>query len=692
MMTDKLAFHHPLKVISISTLSLCVLIGFLVRILFFFFLPEGASLTVLEGVKLLAVGVINDIAMGAVLLTPLLLISLGLNEVKYKKPVAIIIMLGLLYAVFRVFFTHSIFHDYGGGTSRIAQIFFSYKLLSFSIRYFVPRVRQTWRRVTLILLWVLYVFVLLFNAVGEYFFWDEFGVRYNFIAVDYLLYTHEVIGNIMESYAIIPLIAIVAVLTVAFVYWYYRKWAWRLNNICAGWKYLLHFVGAALVAVVSLLYLNYGSARLEGDNLCANQLQQNGTYDFFTAFRSNELDYSAFYQLLPEVESKERYYSLCGMDSTGKVTMVDPVPMEKRNVVLITVESLSSSFLKSYGCDKDLTPNLDSLITRSLAFDNMYALGNRTVRGLEALSLCVPPSAGESIIKRKNNRADGRSVGDLFGREGYKVRFFYGGDSYFDNMRDFFSHNGYEVTDRKQLSNDEITFANIWGVCDEDMYKKMLSVLDEDAQSGAPFFAQLMTVSNHRPYTYPDGKITYEGKAQSREAAVKYTDYAIGQFMRMAKTKPWFSNTLFIIIADHQASSAGKTSIPVHRYHIPCIVYAPQLVAPQRVSTLCSQIDLIPTVLSMLHYSGTTTFAGQDILSPDFKSRAMMATYQDLGYLQDNVLTVLSPVRKVQQYAVNYDGIDYVTDKLMNTVNKDVLLNAQAYYQWANLYYMPGNQ
>ena len=688
LLTDQASMHHPLKVITVSTLCLYVVLGFLVRILFFFFLPEGASITLIEGVKLFAVGVVNDIAMGVLLLSPFLLISLGLNEVKYKKPVAIVIMLGLFYAVFSVFFTHSIFDEYGGGASLLARIFFSYKLLSFSIRYFVPRVRQAWRRVTLVLLWAVYVFVLLFNAAGEYFFWDEFGVRYNFIAVDYMVYTHEVIGNIMESYAIIPIIAIALVFTVAFVYWCYRRWGWRLEGICADWKYLFHFMGAALIAVVSLFYLNYGSTRLEGNNLCANQLQQNGAYDFLMAFRSSELDYAAFYQLLPEGDSKERYFSLCGMDSAGNATMLDTEPMEKRNVVVITVESLSTSFLTSYGCEQDLTPNLDSIIDRSLVFDNMYAVGNRTVRGLEALSLCVPPSAGESIIKRKNNRVGGRSVGDLFGREGYKVRFFYGGDSYFDNMGDFFSHNGYEVTDRQLLIDNEITFSNIWGVCDEDMYKKILTVLDEDAKAGLPFYAQLLTVSNHRPFTYPDGKITYEGKAQSREAAVKYTDFAIGQFLCLAATKSWFNNTLFVFIADHQASSAGKTSIPVHRYHIPCFVYAPQLVAPQHVTTLCSQIDIIPTVLALLHYSGTTTFAGQDILSPDFKPRAMMATYQDMGYLQDDVLTVLSPVCKMKQYAVDWDGTDYVTGNEMGKVNTEVLQNAQAYYQWSNLYYM----
>ena len=681
--------YSPLIVIALSSLALYLAVGLVVRIVLCCFLPEGASITAGELAKAIALGVVNDLAMGAVLLSPLLLVGLGLNEWKYRRPVALSILALLALAVCYAFYPHSLFHQYGGVVPLIAQILLIYKLLSFAIRFFVPRMRMPWRKISLWLLWALYVFIFLFNGVGEFFFWDEFGVRYNFIAVDYLVYTNEVVGNILESYSIVPFMLAIVVLTVAFIALCYRRWPWRLSDIYDGIRHFLARYALAIVAVaVSLLYLGHVSPRLEGNNLCANQLQQNGAYDFFTAFSSSTLDYNQFYALIPETQCRERYRQLCRMDSRGLNTYASDTAMTRCNIVLITVESLSSSFMTAYGSDEDLTPTLDALIPRSLVFDNMYAVGNRTVRGLEALSLCIPPCAGESVVKRKRNSADGRSVGDLFAREGYKTRFIYGGDSYFDNMGDYFSHNGYEVTDRKNFLKSEISFANIWGVCDEDLYSKALKVFDDDATAGRPFFAQLMTVSNHRPFTYPDGKVKVGDDPQTRAGAVKYSDYAIGQFLRQAASKPWFDNTVFVIVADHQASSAGKTSIPVNRYHIPCIVYAPKLIEPRRVDVLCSQIDIVPTLLALLNYSGTTTFAGQDVLSPDYRPRAMMATYQDLGYIEDNVLTVLSPVRKVVQYKVDYDGVDYQTGKLMTTINKTAQLNAQAYYQWANLYYM----
>ena len=158
------------------------------------------------------------------------------------------------------------------------------------------------------------------------------------------------------------------------------------------------------------------------------------------------------------------------------------------------------------------------------------------------------PSSGESIVKRPD--CGGRfNPGEVLRSKGYITRFLYGGDSYFDNMGAFFSGNGYEVVDRGDYLPGEITFANIWGTCDEDSYNVALRLCDADYAAGKPFFTQIMTISNHRPYTYPEGRITYEGNPMSRRAAVKYTDYAIGDFFAKAAQKPWFAETVFATAA-----------------------------------------------------------------------------------------------------------------------------------------------
>lgn len=426
--------------------------------------------------------------------------------------------------------------------------------------------------------------------------------------------------------------------------------------------------------------------------MAANQIQQNGCWDFIEAFKNNRLDYDQFYSMLPEQECCEGYMRLTEMETRQHSDTIASqwqsmlaIPDNGVNVVLITVESLSAKYLEAYGNAQHLTPNLDTIMGKSMVFDNFYAVGNRTVRGLEALSLGIPPSAGESIVKRQDNIREGMTIGHLMARRGYEVQFIYGGDSYFDNMGDYFSKNGYDVIDRKDITN--VNFSTIWGVCDEDLYDKAIQVFDDNTAMGKHFFSQLMTVSNHRPYTFPDGRIQFKGKPKSRDGAVMYTDYAIGRFIRLAESHTWFNNTIFIIVADHCAGSAGKTSIPVDKYHIPCIIYAPKMIKPCHVQKLCSQIDLLPTLTAMLHVNESTSFTGQNVLSKEFKSRAFMATYQDLGYMENDILTVLSPRKEPQQYAIVLkDGCRITGDKIITPVDS-LIHKARIYYQYANLYH-----
>ena len=170
-------------------------------------------------------------------------------------------------------------------------------------------------------------------------------------------------------------------------------------------------------------------------------------------------------------------------------------------------------------------------------------------RGLEALALGTPPIPGQAIVRRPDN-SHLATVGELLRRQGYETLFLYGGYGYFDNMNVFFSGNDYRVVDRTAFTKSSIAFSNIWGVADESLFDNALNELDKVHAARKPFLAQIMTTSNHRPYTYPQGRIDIPSPG-GREGAVKYTDYAIGRFIDQAKTKPWFKETLFVIVADH---------------------------------------------------------------------------------------------------------------------------------------------
>ncbi|RZA17370.1 MAG: LTA synthase family protein [Lysobacteraceae bacterium] len=532
----------------------------------------------------------------------------------------------------------------------LALLYFSWPLVL--LLWLLPRrwMARPGGRTAVGALCLLLLFVLMFVAVAEWTFWEEFQARFNFIAVDYLVYTTEVIGNIRESYPVGWILLGLAVTGIAGFAMTRRLRAIRVDD--AG--FALRSVVVATWLGLSLLgtWLVDGDMKDGSGNTYVDELSGNGIYQFFAAYRTASLDYPRYYRTVPlqqawrQVRREVSTPDATFLAPTGIARRIhNPMPERRLNVVLISVESLSAEYSGSYGRKHSLTPNLDALSADSLLFTNLWATGTRTVRGLEALSLSVPPTPGESIVKRAGNEGLA-TLGQVFRDKGYDAQFLYGGYGAFDNMNAFFGHNGYDVHDRTEIPDQDIHHANIWGVADEDLYTMAMRRFDADHAAGRPFFAHLMTTSNHRPYTFPAGRGPWpQGK---RESAVAYTDWAIGDFLRRARGKPWFADTVFVITADHCASSAGKAALPVFRYHIPLWIHAPGHVAPGRYTRMLSQIDIPPTVLGLLGMDYDSRFYGLDVLQAQpAPERAFVGTYQLLGYLTPGRLVQLSPHRKV---------------------------------------------
>lgn len=481
------------------------------------------------------------------------------------------------------------------------------------------------------------LFALGFGVLAEWFFWDEFGVRFNFIAVDYLVYTREVVGNIRESFPVGTLLSILAVVVLALVWGSRSRLARVAQPIATRRKRIVVWVGSLLLAMG--LNSVWSIDARQGANEYQKELSANGLYSLGYAFGHNEIDYFDFYATRPSVPVAP-WVELPRIVSASR----------PKNVVIVTMESLSSSYMAHGGNTHQLTPNLDRLAEQGLYLANLRATGNRTVRGLEALSLAIPPLPGHSIIWRKDNQ-NLETLGAVLADHGYVNRFMYGGYARFDNMDAYFSGNHYQPMDRSQFPERHRSFGNIWGVADEHLYDYALEQLDRDAASGKPFLMHLMTTSNHTPFTFPEGRIDLP---RGRPGAVKYSDYAVGRFIDMARSKPWFKDTVFVLVADHCASSKGRTSLPPENYHIPAILYSPAHLTPHTDTRLASQIDLVPTVLDLLGLPEQSRFMGRSVLRayPD-AGRAFIATYQKLGYLTPDQLVVLSPGRQIEDWKLN---------------------------------------
>ncbi|MCF6405307.1 LTA synthase family protein [Chitinophaga filiformis] len=647
---------------------------------------HASGVSVVQFITSLFIGILYDLSVASFVIIPYVLHLWLQNDFIYRKSVMPFVCLFFAGLLALLLFTDVIPKDFNADLHNVLVYYVAARFIIYIFLFFMPySFRVRWRTGILYVITALVVFLLLFNAVSEWFFWQEFSTRYNFIAVDYLVYTTEVLGNITESYPLAPILSAVGGLTIVIVV-LLRKHI--RASVVTPYPFLKRSAVAISLLLTPLLayYAVQEKWRHFSANEYANSLAGNGLYEFAVAFTQNELDYYKFYQTIPDATAfrllrqqletpNSHFVSKDLYNIERDITYTEPE--RKLNVVLISVESLSASFMQTFGGNEHITPYLDSLAHHSLLFTNLYSSGTRTVRGLEALSLSIPPTPGQSIVKRPDN-GHLFSLGSVLRRHGYTTQYIYGGYSYFDNMKEFFGHNGYNVIDRSAIPAEQVHYQNIWGVADEDLFDLSLRVLDGDATAGKPFFAHIMTVSNHRPFTYPDGRIDIPAARQVREGAVKYTDYAINKFLQDARSKPWFDSTIFVIVADHCAGSAGSVELPVTGYHIPMLIYAPKILQPREVNTLTAQIDVAPTILGLMHLRYRSKFFGQDVLHmPADRQRAFISTYQGLGYLRNGKLLVQSPVKSIHEYLPDFKSGNETAVQVESGLAKEAI----AYYQ-----------
>jgi phosphoglycerol transferase MdoB-like AlkP superfamily enzyme len=650
---------------------------------------HGVDWNVTNIIGIFGLGLLYDLVIASYFMVPVVLHLWWTNEKMYDRKLKWFTTAIFIIVISVLLFTSLVPVDFNKDLRRAVIIYFIIRLLLYGfLATRKPAKRTKWRKSVLLADYFLITYILLFIAISEWFFWDEFSTRFNFIAVDYLVYTNEVLGNIWESYPIVWIVIVVLIITSVLT-------VISRVKLTRSPERRPVFINRTLTAIILLLipvagyFLTTSNTRKFSSNEYVNELAGNGLFEFGTAFRNNELDFYKFYQTMPDsaafkilraqLESPNSVYTSDDLFNIERQISYNE-PEKKMNVVLISVESLSADFMKSFGNKENITPILDSLAGEGLFFTNLYASGTRTVRGLEALALSITPTPGQSTVKRPGNE-NMFSLGSVFRSKGYESEYIYGGYGYFDNMNYFFSNNGYKVVDREAILPKDIHYSNIWGVADEDLFTLAISEFDNNYKNRKRFFAQVMTVSNHRPFTYPEGRIDIPPSRQERSGAVKYTDYAIGKFLKDASNKPWFSNTIFLIVADHCAGSAGSAELPVTGYHIPLIVYSPGNIQHARINRLTAQIDIAPTILGLLKFNYKSKFFGQDILAlPEGRERAFISTYQGLGYLKNNKLIIQSPVRKIQEWQP-----DFITGKAVKTAPTDSLVSqAISFYQCAS--------
>lgn len=538
----------------------------------------------------------------------------------------------------------------------------------------------------------LFTFGLMYLGVTELFFFDEFNSRLNYIAVDYLIYPHEVFVNLWDTYPVLTVMIITALLSLA-VTWFTgdirREGLPRPAALKARAGMLLTY---AVLIAIGFFGLNIETSRIS-DNRALNEITANGVYSFAHAARTNEMDYNQYYARIDKGLAFNRLRHMLANDHTS---FLDPDSssdidrlvksdnaLRKFNVVLVLEESFGSNFVgRLHPEGKCLTPSFDSLSAEhGLLFTNIYATGNRTVRGVEATLASFPPIPGRSIVKRPGCE-NVFTLSSLLKEKGYNTLFMYGGLSYFDNIGEFAAGNSYDrVID--ELDFHDPTFKTIWGVCDEDLFGKAIVEFDSLQALGQPFFSTLITVSNHTPFTYPAGRIPFDPEDRCRENAVRYADYAIGKFINDARSHEFFDSTLFVFVADHGARVYGSSRIPILSYEIPLLFYNPVLNPEGKTcNVLGSQMDISPTILDYLGVDYESEFFGQSLLSTPTVGRPVLISHnRDVSLLRDSLVAVLGIEGESELWKVDDGGKEL--SRVEGTQDSSLVRDAIAFYMTA---------
>lgn len=561
----------------------------------------------------------------------------------------------------------------------------------------------------------------------EYYFFDEFKSRFNTVAVDYLHDRTEVFGNIWASYPVVLIVGICAALALVWVmlaFWRFRR-MWDMPAPARG---RFGFLAIATVLWLGLWFSlnpqpaflghlvhrdweqigNWIEASVRGANVSddrtLNEIASDGSIAFVNAALTRNLDYSAYYQTMDSAEAYQRVRKLLeepGVEFTNETNSIlrhvaGDASKPKLNVVILLEESLGSEFWGCLGRTNTLTPQMDKLATEEgMLFTNLYASGNRTVRGFEGVFSSFPPLPGDSVVKR--DKSDNiETIARILKRDGYNTIFFYGGRGMFDSMRSYALNNGWDrFLEHNPPFNDDFphpNFATVWGVSDEEVYGRAIKEFRALNETGKPFLGAIMSTSNHKPYTYPRGRILDdpEKPKPTRSKAVKYADWCLGDFFRRAKEEKFWSNTVFVVVADHGARVYGSQSIPIHSYEIPLVILGPAVVkSPSRVGQLGCSLDVAPTVLGLIGRPYDTMFFGRDLLKekPN-EGRVFINHNRDIGIMERDRMAVFGLQKTLEFYAgnpkvVNMERLENPTDD-----DREIEKDGIAVYQVADDLYM----
>lgn len=449
-----------------------------------------------------------------------------------------------------------------------------------------------------------------------------------------LMYTRAEGVASVNPYSLILLLSIFAVLLSLFLWIYYTQISKRflqLTPIKFSWAIAMFLVTAALFIPIrssfSVAPLNTGVVYFHKTKVFPNHAGINVVWNFFLSVVSAKAHKypKDFYN--PE-EAKTLLEKM--VQSTPETQSF--LTTSKPNIILIVLESFTAKIIKPLGGLDSITPNLNKLVHEGILFDNFYASGDRTDKGIVSILSGYPAQPVTSIIKYPSKTESLPYLPRVVNSLGYHTSFVYGGDIGFANMESYvttagFSHITEDDDFEESLDNSK------WGVHDQFVFDRLLNECDTAIR---PFFKVMLSLSSHEPFDVPM-KPVIKGNDDGTLFlnSCIYTDKSLGDFIAQAKQKPWWKNTWIIITADHGHRHPNQEELKEkERFKIPMLWLGGAVSKKDTViTTFAGQTDIAKTVLEQLSVASNEFQFSKNILSKNVKSFAVYIFHNGYGYI-----------------------------------------------------------
>jgi len=491
-------------------------------------------------------------------------------------------------------------------------------------------------------------------------FFNQYDVRPNFKFVEYLEYPAEVFNMLIADFKLPLTIAFVMIAIFSYIFMKSTKNSFMKVLQTPLRKRVLWFLPLGILLFIGIRSsFGHRPANLSdvmySSNRILNEVTKNSVYAVGYAIYSNK-QYSTkaikLYGKMSIEEAKERMdkrLKIEGNDlnATSTFTRLEKSHFptsKKKNLVIFLQESLGYQFVTP-----EITPELLKLKKEALWFNDAYSNGTRSVRGIAGVTAGFLAVPGKGVVKRTKSQNDFFTFAKLLKPLGYHSMFIYGGEAHFDNMRSWMLGNDFdEIIEGKDFKNP--AYVATWGASDEDLAKKGNERFSELYKQGQPFAALMFSSSNHSPFDIPAGRIKEVKKGENCvENAVKYADYAIGEFFKEAKKLPYYKDTIFVVVADHNIRVYGDDVVPVNMFHIPALIIG-EGVKAKEYNQIAGQPDVLTTALDYLGVDFNYPILGHSIFSDDKQNINLMQFNETYALRVNNKVAVVQPNQSAQTY------------------------------------------